>query len=232
MNHENRQATVLRAGSFGFERLWFVGLVAWSVAFGYGCAIRSSSRTAPSELGAAVLISGGTVVPHPNLPAVPTEAANANSLNPTFTANAALVAPVTNAPLHVSLAWDASPGAASYRVHWGVATNQFTNSISASGTSVTISNLVRRTRYYFAATAVDSAGYESDFSNFATYPVPVTNYVGVEVLTNGVPFLQLLYTNPPEDVVIFTTRIWQTNNDVSVVRLDAGKLLIGNTNQP
>jgi hypothetical protein len=68
----------------------------------------------------------------------------------------------------VTLAWDASPGTnviANYKVYYGVASRTYTNSVSA-GTSLTasISNLVAGATYYFAATATDTSGLESDYS--------------------------------------------------------------------
>ena len=69
----------------------------------------------------------------------------------------------------VTLAWDASPGTniiAAYKVYYGVAGRMYTNVLSA-GTKLTlsVSNLVVGQTYYFAATAVDTSGQESDYSN-------------------------------------------------------------------
>jgi hypothetical protein len=74
-----------------------------------------------------------------------------------------------NAPPHsVTLAWDPSPGTnviANYNVCYGVASNTYTNVVAAStNTTVSISNMVNGTTYYFAATAVDMSGLESDYS--------------------------------------------------------------------
>ena len=79
----------------------------------------------------------------------------------------------------VTLAWDPSPGTnviANYKVYYGAATGSYTNSVSA-GTSLTasVSNLVQGVRYYFAATAEDSYGLESDFSTEVSALVPVPN---------------------------------------------------------
>ena len=68
----------------------------------------------------------------------------------------------------VTLAWDASPGTnviANYKLYYGVVSGTYTNSASA-GTSLTvsISNLVAGATYYFAATATDTSGLESDYS--------------------------------------------------------------------
>jgi hypothetical protein len=157
-------------------------------------------------------------------------------------AAAAAAAPVaTNRPVNVTLAWDASPDASvtGYRVYFGIAPEQYTNSVTVgTATTVTISNLVPRTRYYFAATAFDATGVESDFSNEANWPLPLTNFVTVAVTrrsTLHAPRTTLwsqTLTNPPGDQAFFETTISLTNNDVSVVRLDSSTLLIANTNQP
>jgi hypothetical protein len=68
----------------------------------------------------------------------------------------------------VTLAWDASPGTnviANYKIYYGAASATYTN-VVAAGTNLTvsISNLVTGTTYYFAATAVDTSGLESDYS--------------------------------------------------------------------
>jgi len=79
----------------------------------------------------------------------------------------------------VTLAWDPSSGTnviANYRVYYGTTSGSYTNSVSA-GTSLTVSvsNLVQGVRYYFAATAEDSYGLESDFSTEVSALVSVPN---------------------------------------------------------
>jgi fibronectin type 3 domain-containing protein len=76
----------------------------------------------------------------------------------------------SNAPLRsVTLAWDPSPGTnaiAGYRVYYGASSATYTNMIAAgTNTTVSISNLVSGTTYYFTATAVDDSALESDYSN-------------------------------------------------------------------
>jgi hypothetical protein len=68
----------------------------------------------------------------------------------------------------VTLAWDASrsTNVASYNIYYGSANNLYTNVVSVAGsTNVTISGLVEGATYYFAATAVNTAGQESPYSN-------------------------------------------------------------------
>ena len=87
---------------------------------------------------------------------------------------------VSNAPPQsVTLAWDPSPGTnviANYNVYYGVASATYTNVVAAgTNTTVSISNLVAGTTYYFAATAVDTSGLESDYSSgsFCPYPAAI-----------------------------------------------------------
>lgn len=77
---------------------------------------------------------------------------------------------VSNAPpKSVTLAWDPSPATytiANYNVYYGTASRAYSQVIPA-GTNATlsISNLVSGTTYYFAVTAVDIFGLESDYSS-------------------------------------------------------------------
>jgi fibronectin type 3 domain-containing protein len=80
---------------------------------------------------------------------------------------------------NVTLAWDASPdpSVTGYRVYYGGASGVYTNSLQVGNvTTATVSNLVLGATYYFAATARDNAGTESDFSNETSFtPVPPPN---------------------------------------------------------
>jgi hypothetical protein len=60
-----------------------------------------------------------------------------------------------------------------YNVYYGVASNTYTNMINAgNATNVTIPDVAAGVTYYFAATAYDSVGDQSGYSNEATYAVP------------------------------------------------------------
>jgi translation elongation factor EF-1beta len=79
---------------------------------------------------------------------------------------------------NVSLAWDASdsPGVAGYNVYYGVASGNYTSFISAGNVlGCTVSNLATGVTYFFAATAYDANGSESDFSDEASALIIGTN---------------------------------------------------------
>src|SRR5438132_3961201 len=68
----------------------------------------------------------------------------------------------------VSLAWDPSTGSdvAGYNVYYGIASHSYTNFVSVgNNTNATIPGLIPGTTYFLAATAYDTLGLESDFSN-------------------------------------------------------------------
>lgn len=68
----------------------------------------------------------------------------------------------------VSLTWDA-PGNANivgYKIYYGTASHTYDHVLGVGNTTTTtISGLAEGVMYYFVATAIDSAGNESDFSN-------------------------------------------------------------------
>ena len=75
----------------------------------------------------------------------------------------------------VTLAWDASasPTVTGYRLYYGATSREYTNIVDVGDlTTATISNLVESTTYFFAVTAYDIAGLESDFSTEISYTVP------------------------------------------------------------
>ncbi len=79
----------------------------------------------------------------------------------------------------VGLAWDASPDSAvvGYRVYYGVASGQYTNSLTVGNVTTTqIDGLVLGVTYYFAAKSYDASNAESQFSNETSFtPLPPPN---------------------------------------------------------
>lgn len=75
----------------------------------------------------------------------------------------------------VTLAWDPSPDptVVGYRVYVGVASYTYTNVTDVgNNTTATIPDLTVGVTYFFAVTAYDSSGLESDFSGEISYTVP------------------------------------------------------------
>jgi len=81
----------------------------------------------------------------------------------------------SNAPPTVRLQWDPSPDASvvGYTLYYGVGSRQYTNRTSVGNiTNVTSLLPTRNQQFFFAVTAYNSAGLESDFSNEASYFTP------------------------------------------------------------
>jgi fibronectin type 3 domain-containing protein len=77
-------------------------------------------------------------------------------------------------PTSVTLAWNPSADATvtGYRLYYGAASGQYTNSVAAGNTtSCTVTGLVNGTTYFFATTAHNASGVESPFSNEVSYSV-------------------------------------------------------------
>ena len=86
----------------------------------------------------------------------------------------------------VTLAWDAmnDPTIAGFNLYYGVSSRSYTNAVSVDNmyTGV-VTGLVEGVTYFFAVTASDTNGLESDFSNEISWTVIPFNitYLGVRV---------------------------------------------------
>ena len=77
----------------------------------------------------------------------------------------------------VTLAWDANtePDLAGYKLHYGTQHANYTQTIDVGNvTQYTIDGLDDYTVYYYAATAYDTDGNESGFSNEVIYKIDKT----------------------------------------------------------
>lgn len=77
----------------------------------------------------------------------------------------------------VELSWDrpqASSAFIGFKIHWGTQRGRYTQQrdVPKNRTTVTIENLQPGATYFFAATTVNQAGDESEFSNEVTVTVP------------------------------------------------------------
>jgi hypothetical protein len=90
----------------------------------------------------------------------------------------------------VTLAWNQSPdlNVIGYRVYHGAASRNYTNIVDVgNATSATISNLVEGATYYFAATAYNVLGMESEYSDEITYTVSTQSVLAIKSIeTNGI----------------------------------------------
>ena len=96
----------------------------------------------------------------------------------------------------VTLAWDPNPGSAiaGYRLYDGVASQTYTNVIdTGAATTQAITNLAAGVTYFFAVTAYDTNGLESDYSSEVSYTVPPP--------TNSAPLISL---SSPANGALFT----------------------------
>ncbi|MGE5258115.1 MAG: fibronectin type III domain-containing protein [Hyphomicrobiales bacterium] len=78
----------------------------------------------------------------------------------------------------VTLAWDPNTESdlAGYRVHFGTTSNSYSVHIDVHNvTTYTVTGLTDGQTYYFAATAYDTAGNESGYSNSVSYGIPAAN---------------------------------------------------------
>ncbi len=117
---------------------------------------------------------------------------------------------------HVTLAWDPSPATdvSTYRIYYGLASMAYTDAVSVGNvTQATITNLAVGSTYYFTATAVDSTGLESVFSNEISYNVPPANtpVVSLEMTQSGGVGLRARLTPGQTADVLSTTDLvnWQ-----------------------
>ena len=85
-----------------------------------------------------------------------------------------LITMLQNPVQGVTLVWDinADPKTAGYNVYYGAASRTYTNMINTPNTTVTIGNLVGGATYFFAVTAYNNLGLESDYSFETSYTAP------------------------------------------------------------
>jgi len=93
---------------------------------------------------------------------------------PLVTIGPAPAASIAFLPVSVNLEWEDNGEAASFNVYYGPDSRAYLNSINVGANlATTISGLAPLQTYYFAVTAVDASGIESDFSNeFVATPQP------------------------------------------------------------
>jgi fibronectin type 3 domain-containing protein len=94
----------------------------------------------------------------------------------------------------VTLAWDPVNGVTGYKVYQGGASRAYSNSVDAGNSSQkTLSPLTAGKTYYFAVTAYNNSGVESDYSTEISYTVPM---VSVPVIMLTSPTNGAAYSSP------------------------------------
>jgi hypothetical protein len=99
---------------------------------------------------------------------------------------------------NVTLVWNPSTNkiVAGFNLYYGSVSGAYTNKTSAGmATSLTISNLIPGTAYYFAATTYSAAGAESALSSEVSYTVPMPSS-GVQLIVTTSKQFILTVTGP------------------------------------
>ena len=90
--------------------------------------------------------------------------------------------PAIRKPVAAALQWtpSTSAGVTGYNIYRGTQSREYTNEVAVGNvTNATMSGLAPGVTFYFAATAADSLGLESDYSNEVVFNAPQTNVVTV-----------------------------------------------------
>jgi len=141
------------------------------------------------------------------------------SLGVAIFVGAAVTAPKAFAA-QVALAWDPNTEAdlAGYKIHYGNTSGSYSAHIDVHNvTNYTITGLVEGQNYYLAASAYDSSGNESGYSNEVSYSVPAAN---------GAPATPAAPSGPSSALVnaaiTFSTSASDPNRDSLEYRYDWG----------
>jgi hypothetical protein len=123
----------------------------------------------------------------------------------------------TNA-VSLTLGWNASssPGIVGYNVYYSSASRDYTNEASpGDGLTWTVPGLIIGDTYYFAVTAEDALGLESDYSDELVY----TAVLLLPPATNILSFFVLSGTNPVTLLQTSANRLdsWQTLTNLTKV---------------
>ena len=123
--------------------------------------------------------------------------------------------------VQINLAWDESDGAAGYKIYSGTESNNYTWVVDVGKTiSYTTANLTDGYTYYFAATAYDASGLESDYSDEVSYSantVPCSYSIS--------PASAAFNTSGGSGSIVVTTQSgcnWSASSGVSWVTITSG----------
>lgn len=127
----------------------------------------------------------------------------------------------------VTLAWDRCVGDAvvGYRLYQGGASRAYTNVFGAgTETSNTVSDLMEGATYFFAVTAYDANGLESDFSKEISYTVPLPD-TQPPAISLGSPANGAAYTAPA--TIALTAAVAADGRRITRVDFYNGATLLG-----
>jgi hypothetical protein len=137
------------------------------------------------------------------------------------------LAEYASAQSSVTLAWDPSTGSevAGYRLYEGGASKAYTNTIDTGNvTTQSVSGLTAGGTYFFAVTAYDTNGLESDFSNEISYSVPAPSNAP-PVIALASPVSGASYTAPA--TVSLIAAVTPNGHMISGVQFYNGSTLLG-----
>jgi len=139
----------------------------------------------------------------------------------------AAVAASARAQSGVTLAWDPGPssGLAGYHLYEGGASRTYTNVMAVGNvTTQTVSSLTIGATYFFAVTAYDLNGMESDFSTEISYTVPAPSH-SPRTIGLSSPTIGAVYTAPA--TISVAANVIANGQKVTQVQFYNGATLLG-----
>lgn len=129
-----------------------------------------------------------------------------------------------------TLAWNPSPNpqVTGYVLYYGTASRSYDRTVNVGQvTNAPVTGLVGGRTYFFAVTATDTLGYESDFSNEISYTVPLAS---IPTLTLTAPASGASYTAPA--TVTLAASVTPSGQTIRKVQFFNGPLWLGEQTTP
>lgn len=80
---------------------------------------------------------------------------------------------VNKVPITISVIWPEATNAVAYNLYYGTGPRDYTHLVECSGTNTAVTNLDGWQEYFFAVTALNETGWETDFSDEVNYTPPM-----------------------------------------------------------
>jgi fibronectin type 3 domain-containing protein len=138
-----------------------------------------------------------------------------------FAVCAALLPMTAAASQNIQMSWDPSPSpdVVNYTVYYGSASGAYSMAIPAgNNTELVIQGLSDGVTYYFAVTAADSLGVESELSNEVSYTVPgiaSPDITAIAQSASGQGAVLTWNASPSADVAGYTIHYWAEDGSSS-----------------